>query len=130
MLRRIRCSSRCAPSRFWEDFDIDWLEGSGRIDDFPEEGQKDIHGDFGKYCYTQFRHSLCHGWSSGVLAFIVEYLAGIHIADGGRTVTVNPHPLGLTDIDAVIPMENGELRVAIHGGKVDVSAPAGITIIR
>ena len=121
--------SRGATS-FWEDFDIDWLEGSGRIDEFPEEGQKDIHGDFGKYCYTQFRHSLCHGWSSGVLAFIVEYLAGIHIADGGRAVTVNPHPLGLTDIDAVIPMENGELRVAIHGGKVDVSAPAGITIIR
>ena len=115
---------------FWEDFDIDWLEGSGRIDDFPEEGQKDIHGDFGKYCYTQFRHSLCHGWSSGVLAFIVEYLAGIHIADGGRTVTVNPHPLGLTDIDAVIPMENGNLRVAIHGGKVDVSAPAGTAVIR
>lgn len=59
---------------FWEDFDISWLEGSGRIDEFPEEGQKDIHGDFGAFCYIGFRHSLCHGWASGVLAFIIEQL--------------------------------------------------------
>ena len=65
--------SRGATS-FWEDFDIAWLEGSGRIDEFPEEGQKDIHGDCGAFCYTGFRHSLCHGWASGVLAFIIEQM--------------------------------------------------------
>ena len=57
---------------FWEDFDLAWMEGSNRIDAFPQEGQKDIHGDFGAYCYKGFRHSLCHGWSAGVLAFIQE----------------------------------------------------------
>ena len=67
--------SRGATS-FWEDFDVAWLEGSGRIDEFPEEGQKDIHGDFGAFCYIGFRHSLCHGWASGVLAFIIEQLLG------------------------------------------------------
>ena len=57
---------------FWEDFDMEWIDGSGRIDKLPEKGQKDIHGDYGKYCYRGFRHSLCHAWSSGVNAFIKE----------------------------------------------------------
>ena len=58
---------------FWEDFDIDWTENSCRIDEFPKEGQKDIHGDFGKFCYVGFRHSLCHAWSCGIIKFIKEY---------------------------------------------------------
>ena len=116
--------SRGATS-FWEDFDIDWLENSGRIDAFPEEGQKDIHGDFGKYCYTQFRHSLCHGWSSGVLSFIIEYILGIHISDGGETVTVEPHLSGLTDIEAKLPLKSGILTVSVHGGNVHISGPEG-----
>ena len=121
--------SRGATS-FWEDFDIDWLEGSGRIDEFPAEGQKDIHGDFGKYCYIKFRHSLCHGWSSGVLAFIIEYIFGVTVTDGGKTVTVKPHPLGLTDLEASIPLPDGWLQVAIHGDSVEVTAPEGTTVIR
>ncbi len=57
---------------FWEDFSMDWVEGSGRIDKFPKKYEKDIHGDYGAYCYLGFRHSLCHGWSSGVVKFIQE----------------------------------------------------------
>lgn len=57
---------------FWEDFDMDWIVGSGRIDTEIRPGEKDIHGDFGKYCYRGFRHSLCHAWSSGVIKFIAE----------------------------------------------------------
>lgn len=57
---------------FWEDFDMEWVPGSGRIDEFPRDGEKDIHGDFGAYCYVGFRHSLCHGWSAGVIAFMKE----------------------------------------------------------
>lgn len=57
---------------FWEDFDIEWLNGSGRIDCLPKEGEKDIHGDYGAYCYKGFRHSLCHGWSAGIIQFIQE----------------------------------------------------------
>lgn len=57
---------------FWEDYDIAWGGDSSRIDERPQDGQKDIHGDFGAYCYVGFRHSLCHGWSAGVLAFIRE----------------------------------------------------------
>ncbi len=58
---------------FWEDFDMGWVKGSGRIDRYPKTGEKDIHGDYGKHCYLGFRHSLCHAWSSGVIKFIAEY---------------------------------------------------------
>jgi hypothetical protein len=55
---------------FWEDFDLAWMKGSSRIDEFPTAGERDIHGDFGAFCYKGFRHSLCHGWSAGVIEFI------------------------------------------------------------
>jgi hypothetical protein len=58
---------------FFEDFNIEWLEGAGRIDEPTPEGLKDIHGDFGAHCYVGFRHSLCHGWSAGVIKFIKEH---------------------------------------------------------
>ena len=57
---------------FWEDFDMEWAEKSNDINSFAKEGEKDIHGDFGAYCYLGYRHSLCHGWSAGVIAFIKE----------------------------------------------------------
>lgn len=113
---------------FWEDFDIAWLENSSRIDEFPKEGQRDIHADFGKYCYTQLRHSLCHGWSSGVLAFLIEYVFGIHITDGGRKLCVKPHLLGLTDVKMKFPMKQGEVLITIHNDKVDVEVPEGVVI--
>ncbi len=57
---------------FWEDFNIDWCKDSGRIDEM-DPHKKDIHGDYGAYCYLGFRHSLCHGWSTGVIKFIKEH---------------------------------------------------------
>ena len=59
---------------FWEDFSLDWAENACRIDQLPQPGQRDIHGDFGAFCYKGFRHSLCHGWSAGVIRFIEENL--------------------------------------------------------
>ena len=57
---------------FWEDFHMEWLEGSGRIDEL-DDTKLDIHGDFGAHCYVGLRHSLCHGWSAGVAKFIKEH---------------------------------------------------------
>lgn len=61
---------------FFEDFDLKWLDSAGRIDSLPQPGQEDIHGDRGKHCYVGYRHSLCHGWASGVIAFIKEEVSG------------------------------------------------------
>lgn len=58
---------------FFEDFNMAWLKNASRIDKMPKKGQDDLHGDRGDYCYKGFRHSFCHGWSSGVIKFIQEY---------------------------------------------------------
>jgi len=101
---------------FWEDFDMEWLDGSGRIDEIPAEGVKDIHGDFGAYCYINFRHSLCHGWASGVLSFVIEHIFGLHIQ--GDEYTVTPHPLGIERLYAKIPVKDGWLEIQIENGNI------------
>ena len=61
---------------FWEDFDLEWTANAARIDELVPPGKKDIHGDFGNYCYKGFRHSLCHGWASGPTAWLSRARAG------------------------------------------------------
>lgn len=103
---------------FWEDFHMDWLEGSGRIDELPKEGEKDIHGDYGDYCYKGFRHSLCHGWASGVFAFIVEYMLGLKLTGGGKLYEITPHMMGVKELQAKIPVKDGWLSVKVIDGEV------------
>ena len=100
---------------FWEDFDIAWLEGSGRIDEFPAPGQKDIHGDYGAFCYQGLRHSLCHGWASGVLAFLYEHLLGVRLIKNGEH-EVSPLNMGITQVEGQVPVPGGMLRVQIKDG--------------
>lgn len=57
---------------FWEDFHLSWLEGSGRIDEMPRHGERDLHGDYGAFCYIGLRHSLCHAWSTGIIRYLAE----------------------------------------------------------
>lgn len=57
---------------FWENFSLSWLDGSGRIDEITPTNLKDLHGDYGDYCYKGYRHSLCHGWSCGPISFLLE----------------------------------------------------------
>ena len=104
---------------FWEDFHIEWMVGSGRIDEFPKDGEKDIHGDYGAFCYKGFRHSLCHGWASGVLAFIYEYMLGLELINGGETFNVSPNPLGVKEIHAKIPTKSGWIEVDVIDGVVN-----------
>lgn len=99
---------------FWEDFNMDWLEGSGRIDELPREGEKDIHGDYGAFCYEGFRHSLCHGWASGVLAFFIEHILGLEMSDGGKCYEVHPNTLGIDEIYAKIPTVQGWIEIQIQ----------------
>lgn len=106
---------------FWEDFHMEWLDGSGQIDEFPKEGQKDIHGDYGDFCYKGFRHSLCHGWASGVLAFIYEFMLGLKLSDGGEVYDVAPHTLGIEEIHAKIPTKNGWLIIDVTNNKVSIT---------
>ena len=111
---------------FWEDFDLDWLENCGRIDEMHEEGKVDIHGDKGAHCYVGFRHSLCHGWSAGVIPYIVETVAGIHLDGvGGKKLRIAPRLSGLKHVKVDYPtvygivtvehtlQENGEIKTLV-----------------
>ena len=68
---------------FWEDFDLAWTENAAPIDALVPEGKEDIHGDHGRFCYKQFRHSLCHGWASGPTWFLSRYVLGVRISEPG-----------------------------------------------
>ena len=68
---------------FWEDFDVDWMKDAARIDELPKEGQIDVHGAYGRFCYKGYRHSLCHGWASGVTPWLSENVLGVKILEPG-----------------------------------------------
>lgn len=105
---------------FWEDFHMEWLEGSSRIDEFPAEGQKDIHGDFGAFCYQGFRHSLCHGWSSGVLAFLIEEMIGLKLCGSDR-YEIHPNLMEVDNLEAQLCVGTRWITIRIHGDQVEVT---------
>lgn len=116
---------------FWEDFDVDWIDESGRIDELPRDGQKDIHGDYGKYCYTGFRHSLCHGWSCGPIQFLSERVLGVCVTDVGcKKITVAPNLCGLSYVNGKFPTPYGVIDIrheaTADGVKTNIIAPKEI----
>lgn len=121
---------------FWEDFSMDWLEGSGRIDELVKPGEKDIHGDYGAYCYKGFRHSLCHGWASGPAAYLSRYVLGIEVLEPGcKKVRICPDLGDLDFAEGTYPTPYGVIRVRHEkdaAGKIvsEIDAPAEVEIVR
>ncbi len=106
---------------FWEDFSLDWLDGSGRIDEVTPAGVRDIHADTGKHCYEGLKKSLCHGWSVGVLPYFVEQVLGITpAAPGFGAVRVEPHIGGLAWAEGCIPTPHGLITVRMEAGQEPV----------
>ena len=120
---------------FWEDFDIKWLDGSGRIDEFTPEGKKDLHGDYGAYCYKGFRHSLCHGWSGGPVPFLMNYVLGVkEIEPGCKTIEIKPNLCGLNWVKGTYPTPYGVVKIEhkIEKGKIKtyIFAPKKVKIVQ
>lgn len=119
---------------FWEDFDVEWFENANRIDEMLQSGKVDPHGDKGRFCYTGYRHSFCHGWASGVLAYMTEYIAGIRpIEDKPDEYELDPYLGSLDYVKAVYPTLKGNVEVEIKknpdGSYVkNVTAPKGIKV--
>ena len=118
---------------FWEDFDLDWLENASPIDEIVPEGKDDLHGDRGKHCYTQLRHSLCHGWSSGPCAYMSHYVLGIQPV-AHDTYKIDPE---LGDLDwarGSYPTAYGNIEIELEktdeGTEIRLSAPREIKIVR
>ena len=119
---------------FWEAFDCNEAEGASRIDEIVPKGKKDIHGDFGEYCYKGFRRSLCHGWASGPTPFISRYVLGVEIKESGcKKVKVSPNLGGLKWIEGAYPTPYGNIEVFAENknGVIlkKINAPKEIEII-
>ena len=121
---------------FWEDFHTDWLKDDvAPITDLVPAGKKDIHGDFGAYCYKGLRHSLCHGWASGPTAWLSQHVLGVEIVEPGyKVVRINPHLGDLEWVEGAVPTPFGDIKISHRKdaeGKVvsKVDAPSGVTII-
>ena len=121
---------------FWEDFNIEWLENAGRIDELVPEDKVDVHGSYGGYCYEGYRHSFAHGWASGPTSWLSEHVLGIKIAEpGGVAYTVNPNLGDLEFAEGTFPTQFGLIRVRHErdaNGQVvsQIDAPKEVTIIR
>lgn len=113
---------------FWEGFDIDWLEGSSRIDELVPPGRRDLHADFGDWCYKGLRHSLCHGWAAGPTAWLMEQVLGIApAAPGFAAVTVRPHLADLAYARGTMPTPHGLIEVA-HERRDDGTIETTLTL--
>ena len=122
---------------FWEDFNIAWTNNAFRIDEMPVPGKKDIHGDYGEFCYKGFRHSLCHGWSAGPVSWCINRVLGIRpLGVGCRAVEVDPFLGDLDWAEGAMALPDGrkvEVRIDRKtDGSMDVKvrAPEGVKVVR
>ena len=119
---------------FWEGFDIDWMPNSARIDELTPPGKRDIHADFGDYCYPGLRHSLCHGWAAGPTAWLMEHVLGVAPASPGfAAVTVRPHLAGLNYARGTFPTPHGLIEISHEQGadgevKTALTLPEGVRL--
>jgi hypothetical protein len=121
---------------FWEDFDLAWTKDAARIDELVPVGKKDLHGDFGAYCYLGFRHSLCHGWASGPTAWLSEHVLGVTpIEPGCAKVRIAPQLGSLKWAEGKYPTPRGAIKIR-HERQADgtvkstIQAPPGVEVVK
>jgi hypothetical protein len=101
---------------FWEHFDLNWLP-AGRIDELPRPGVRDVHRDVGDHCYVGLRHSLCHGWSGGPSAWLIDQVLGIHpLEPGYAAVRIAPRLGDLAWAEGAVATPHGPIRVSHRQG--------------
>jgi len=115
---------------FWEDFDLQWMENAGRIDEITPKGKIDVHASYGDHCYKGLRHSLCHGWAGGPTAWISEQVLGIQpFQPGFASVSIEPHLEDLDWAQGTLPTPRGIITVR-HEKKQDGSIRSEIDLPR
>ncbi|PRY18381.1 family 78 glycoside hydrolase catalytic domain [Kineococcus rhizosphaerae] len=78
-----------------------------------------------------FGKSLCHAWAAGPASLLPQVVTGVRPASAGwATFTVDPQLGELEWAGAVVPVGDGEIRVLVRPGTVEVAVPAGRTLVR
>lgn len=119
---------------FWEDFNVNWLKNAARVDEFTPAGKVDVHKTYGEYCYPSLRHSLCHGWASGVTPWLTNTVLGVEITKPGcKELTVTPHLGNLTWAEGTFPTPQGDVWIRHEKGrdgkvKTTFRAPKGVKV--
>ena len=102
---------------FWEGYDPYWYKGS------------DFHASLQADNMSGYRVSLAHGWSSGVMPWLMEQVLGIHATDAGfSTVDIRPDLIDLQWAKGGEPTPRGLLTVEIrkqNGYVTTVDLPVG-----
>ena len=120
---------------FWEDFNLDWTKNAARIDELVPPDKKDIHGDYGAFCYLGFRHSLCHGWASGPTAWLSQHVLGVEpLEPGCKRVRIIPNLGRLKWAEGTYPTPFGPIQIrherrANGTIKSTIKAPKGVKIV-
>jgi hypothetical protein len=121
---------------FWEDFNLDWVDNVGRIDELPSEFKNDIHADYGDYCYKGLRHSFCHGWASGPTAWLTEHVLGFQVVEPGcKVIRIKPNLGDLHWVKGSFPTPFGIVEVEHKRGEdgeieTIINAPKEIEVLR
>ncbi|MDR2385406.1 MAG: alpha-L-rhamnosidase [Tannerella sp.] len=121
---------------FWEDFDLDWMHNAAPVDELVPPDKKDIHADYGAYCYKNLRHSLCHGWASGPTAWLSQHVLGVQpIEPGCKKIRIAPHLGDLQWVEGTFPTPHGVVHIKHTkdaNGKITtkVKAPKGVKIVK
>ena len=120
---------------FWEDFNVDWLQQGGRIDELPLAGLRDVHASYGEHSYTKLRMSLAHGWASGPTAWLTEHVLGVQVIEpGGKAIRIQPHLGDLSFVEGTFPTRFGIVKLRhTRGpdGRINsvIDAPAGVRVL-
>lgn len=120
---------------FWESFSVENAKDAPGIDCILKPGEKDIHGDFGAYCYKQRRCSLCHGWACGPTPFLSRYVLGVKpLSPGCKELSVKPRLASLKYVHGSFPTPYGTVSIDAEqtnsGVKTEICAPKEIEIVR
>ena len=97
---------------FWEDFDLDWVAGSGRVDEIVPAGLRDIHRGLGRNTQRGLGLSLCHPWSAGPTPWLGRHVLGVvPLEPGFRSVRIEPHLGDLAWAEGAVPTPDGPIRI-------------------